>query len=96
MFEQWIHYAHIMHLNFVYWGSCDFLLPSESVAVIGRTFPTNPSLPIVMDNVQCTGIETSLGNCIYLASNELRMCSHDKDAGVRCPSGKTLVLYRVH
>lgn len=39
--------------------------------------------PILMDEVYCTGIESSLLSCLR---NELgnHHCSHSQDAGVRC------------
>ena len=40
---------------------------------------------IVLDNVQCTGNETSLSNCSALSVND---CGHSDVAGVRCLSGK--------
>ena len=40
--------------------------------------------PIILDNVQCTGSETSLSNCSALSQPN---CGHSKDAGVRCFSG---------
>ena len=58
-----------------------------SRAVRGGTFSPNPSLPIVMDAVTCNGEEASLGDCLYRGSEDLRSCSHDEDAGVRCPLG---------
>ena len=36
---------------------------------------------IHLDNVHCSGSETSLLNC---ASYSIAYCSHSKDAGVRC------------
>ena len=40
---------------------------------------------IVLDNVQCTGNETSLSNCSTLSVPD---CEHSENAGVRCLSGK--------
>ena len=65
---------------------------SASQAVNGGEFPANPSLPIAMDSVRCNGEETSLGDCVYRGSNNLRSCSHMKDAGIRCSLGNTLSL----
>ena len=41
--------------------------------------------PIVLDEVQCSGYETSLSNCTALSEHN---CDHSEDAGVRCRSGK--------
>ena len=40
---------------------------------------------IWLENVACTGNERALMNCS--ASYSGNNCSHDQDAGVRCPSG---------
>lgn len=66
------------------------LLSSAPVAVEGRVFPSNPTLPIVMDAVSCNGAEYSLGDCTYRTSNDIRACSHSEDAGVICSLGKTV------
>ena len=66
------------------------LLSSAPVAVEGRVFPPNPSLPIVMDAVNCNGTEDFLGGCKYHGSNDVRACSHNKDAGVICSLGETV------
>ena len=39
---------------------------------------------IVLDNVQCTGNESSLSNCSTLPVHD---CEHSENAGVRCLSG---------
>ena len=67
--------------------SCILQPYAGSHAVHGRTFSSNPSLPIVMDAVTCNGEEASLGDCIYRGSEDLRSCTHAEDAGVRCPLG---------
>ena len=59
-----------------------------SVAVEGRVFPPNPSLPIVMGAVSCIGTESTLGDCTYHGSNDLLACAHSKDAGVNCSFGE--------
>ena len=40
---------------------------------------------IWLDNVECTGNETELSNCI--ASSSDVNCTHAQDAGVRCSPG---------
>ena len=62
------------------------LSPTVAVAVpntrYSSRFPPNHAIPIIMDNVACTGSETQLVNCSY-DSNTLED-SHFEDAGVRC------------
>ena len=41
---------------------------------------------IWLDNVQCTGSERMLMNCIA-SSNGINNCTHAQDAGVMCPTG---------
>ena len=40
--------------------------------------------PIWLDDVQCTGSESTLASCGHLGINITRSCSHREDAGVRC------------
>ena len=42
--------------------------------------------PILLDNVTCTGSESTLANCGHLGVGIIRSCSHSEDAGVRCSS----------
>ena len=39
-----------------------------------------------MDNVQCTGTESSLISCTHITNHN---CNHGEDAGVRC-TGKNM------
>ena len=41
---------------------------------------------IWLANIQCTGSETWLTNCT-VNSDGVNSCTHNQDAGVRCPSG---------
>ena len=43
---------------------------------------------IWMDNVQCTGSERELVNCLATSSENIS-CTHAQDAGMRCSAGKT-------
>ena len=40
--------------------------------------------PIWLDNVYCTGSESTITSCSHLGFNVTRSCSHYEDAGVRC------------
>ena len=40
--------------------------------------------PILLDNVTCTGSESTLANCGHLGIGITRSCTHFEDAGVRC------------
>ena len=39
--------------------------------------------PILLDDVECIGTETNIGECDYLSVGE-NNCGHEKDAGVVC------------
>ena len=41
---------------------------------------------IWLDNVTCTGNESTLVSCGHLGVGVFRSCSHSEDAGVRCPT----------
>ena len=52
---------------------------------------------ILLDNVTCTGSESTLASCGHLGIGIIRSCSHSEDAGVGCSSqGYTInsILYR--
>lgn len=40
--------------------------------------------PIFLDNVQCTGSETSIFDCSHNGIGISPGCDHSKDAGVKC------------
>ena len=42
------------------------------------------SVPIGMDDVYCTGTETTLTECRHITSHN---CGHHEDAGVTCSRG---------
>ena len=44
-------------------------------------FGQGTGLPILLDNVECTGSELSITNCTF---NPNHNCVHFEDAGVRC------------
>ena len=44
--------------------------------------------PIWLDNLLCTGSESTLASCGHLGFNVTRSCSHSEDAGVACYGGQ--------
>ena len=49
---------------------------------------------ILLDEVTCTGYETTLSNCGHLGVSNTTDCDHSEDAGVRCyPPG---YIYCIH
>ena len=40
--------------------------------------------PILLDNLQCTGEEISLLECVDSGDITVHDCQHSEDAGVRC------------
>ena len=51
---------------------------------IGSAYFGQGSGPIILDNVTCTGSESTLANCGHLGVGVNRSCSHSEDASVRC------------
>ena len=47
--------------------------------------------PIWLDNVVCTGSETTLARCSHLGINITRSCSHYEDIGLRCYGNQGIV-----
>ena len=45
---------------------------------------------IWLDSVTCTGNESTLASCGHLGVNVTSLCTHAKDAGVRCYGGEGL------
>lgn len=46
---------------------------------------------ILLSEVQCTGIETALSDCITNSSIAINSCTHAQDAGVRCQRGTEVI-----
>ena len=66
---------------------CVFCIIGASVRVNAHFGPGNG--PILLDNLYCTGSESSLLNCTHDGIGVYGYyCSHDDDAGVECPTGK--------
>ena len=53
-----------------------------------RAYFGQGSGPIWLDNIACTGSESTLASCGHLGLNITRNCIHSKDAGVRCYGGQ--------
>ena len=51
---------------------------------IGSAYFGQGSGPIILDNVTCTGSESTLANCGHLGVGVTRSCNHSEDAAVRC------------
>ena len=63
------------------------LLPSVTTALYRATFGQGRG-PILLDNLQCAGTESSLLGCSHRGIGVLSSCSHLEDAGVVCPPSK--------
>ena len=63
---------------------CKQLGFNSSGTAIGSAGFGQGSGPIWLDNVMCSGNESSLAHCIHLGLNVTRNCSHSQDAGVKC------------
>ena len=46
--------------------------------------------PILMDDVECNGTETSIVDCVYGGFGQ-HDCTHGEDAGVDCNSGFSIL-----
>lgn len=51
------------------------------------------NLPILLDDVSCSGSESTLTSCSY--DSNTADCSHADDAGVKCQHGNILSLYNI-
>ena len=63
-----------------------FLLSLVSIAISRAGFGRGTG-PIFLDNVGCTGTESSLLSCSHRGVS-IHYCGHHEDAGVVCPSCK--------
>ena len=50
--------------------------------------------PIWLDNVYCTGSESTITSCGHLGFNVTRSCSHREDAGVWCYGTRGIALLK--
>ena len=66
-----------------------------SYIFIGATAVTSSSTfgqgtgPIILDDLQCTGLEYRLIDCVHRGIG-IHSCSHSEDVGVRCTAGKSI------
>ena len=67
-----------------------------SGSAYSRAYFGQGSGPILLDNVTCTGSESTLANCTHLGIGITRSCSHSEDAGVRCYSQGYIMLATNH
>lgn len=57
---------------------------ADVIVLTDAYFGAGYNVPIAIDDVGCTGSETSLINCTY--DNNVNDCNHLKDAAVACTS----------
>ncbi|NWH63232.1 DMBT1 protein, partial [Geococcyx californianus] len=65
---------------------CRQLGCGTAVAALGHAHFGQGLGPIWLDEVECTGIETTFSQC-NLGSKGLHNCNHEEDAGVVCSGG---------
>ena len=56
-------------------------------AILGYSPSASPSVPILLNNVNCNGSESRLINCRHSRVGNNTSCDHNKDAGVSCEGG---------
>ncbi|KAI4876034.1 hypothetical protein NFI96_008929, partial [Prochilodus magdalenae] len=69
---------------------CRELACGEAVDALSAAYFGPGSGPIWMDDVNCTGSETTLKNCTFTGWDE-SYCGHEEDAGVICSGGVRLI-----
>ena len=66
-------------------------LPTPGARALTSGFPNGAtSVPIVLDNLQCTGTESTLFACQKNTVGS-HNCVHSEDAGVSCQPGNVLI-----
>ena len=64
-----------------------FVIFSGAIALTTSSIFGQGSGPIILDDLQCTGLEYRLFECVHRGLG-VHSCSHAEDVGVRCISGK--------
>lgn len=59
-------------------------LGTSGIAVEGRPFGRAPTLPIAMTNVECTGEEEAIQQCVHRKDAALAGCTHEEDVSIEC------------
>ena len=65
------------------------LFSTDEVKALGGSVFGLTSGPIFLDQLHCSGEESSLLECRRFAGLGLYTCDHFHEAGVRCPGGLT-------
>ena len=64
---------------------------SSGTAIGSAGFGQGPG-SILLDNILCTGNESTFANCSHLGVAITRKYSHSEDTGVRCVNGKNYII----
>lgn len=67
------------------WGILLLWFTPTEVLAYGSAHFGQAQLPILLDDVACTGSESRLVDCFY--DNDTSDCSHTQDSGTRCHPG---------
>ena len=76
------------------WGRADAVVvcrqlghsSSETTAVFSSSTFGQGSGPIILDDLQCTGLENRLIDCVHRGLG-VHDCNHHQDVGIRCTVG---------
>ena len=75
----------IIYSNFCY----NFIIGASVVTSSNSIFGQGTG-PVILNRLQCTGLEYRLFDCVHRGLI-VHSCSHTKDAGVRCRTGKEYI-----